>query len=312
MPERTPFAPVDAAHPNFFLVPGQNQGRYPYAHSLLVRTEDQNNSAVIVDTGPGNRVIRRVIKNFKVQSVYLSHWHEDHIAGNKLLLKSGSTFFCHELDCPILKDTSRIQDLYGTSGTPVGEYFAEMLETLNIIDLQAPKILHGGQVEEFSDGTRMEVIHTPGHTQGHCCFYFSEPKLVFLADVDLSGLGPWYGGLDSDVNAFEASLQELLTREYEFAVTSHKGLFTGPEIIKEELQAYLNVIYLRDQKILSEMGETKPATLEDLIGKGIIYRRYDHIAEYLFIAERIMIGQHLERLTNQGKLRVENQGFILN
>ena len=56
---------------------------------------------------------------------------------------------------------------------------------------------------KIGDQYSLKVIHTPGHTKGHCCFYEQNSKIAFLADIDLSSLGPWYGGLDSNVMDLE-------------------------------------------------------------------------------------------------------------
>jgi len=45
------------------------------------------------------------------------------------------------------------------------------------------------------DGQRVEVIHTPGHTKGHCAFYFPESNAVFTGDTLFSlGCGRLFEG----------------------------------------------------------------------------------------------------------------------
>jgi glyoxylase-like metal-dependent hydrolase (beta-lactamase superfamily II) len=64
--------------------------------------------------------------------------------------------------------------------------------------------LHGGDELEVGH-LRFQVLHTPGHTPGHVCFYEAEQKVLFDGDVlfyqgvgraDLPG-GDWFRLLDS-------------------------------------------------------------------------------------------------------------------
>ncbi|MHA1432095.1 MAG: MBL fold metallo-hydrolase [Candidatus Freyarchaeota archaeon] len=71
--------------------------------------------------------------------------------------------------------------------------------------------------------TKLQVLHTPGHSRGHCCFLLPEEKIVFLSDIDLTSFGPWYGALDSNVDDFIDSIEKLKRMSFEIAVTSHKG-----------------------------------------------------------------------------------------
>ncbi len=52
-------------------------------------------------------------------------------------------------------------------------------------------------------GARVRVIHAPGHTRGHCVFHVEPDDLVYLADIDLSSFGPYYGDAWSDLEDFE-------------------------------------------------------------------------------------------------------------
>jgi hydroxyacylglutathione hydrolase len=91
--------------------------------------------------------------------------------------------------------------------------------------------LHGG--DELEVGTlRLQVLHTPGHTPGHVCFYESENGVLFDGDVlfyrgigrtDLPG-GDWQQLL----NSIQSSLFSLPD---DTVVYSGHG---GPTTIGEE------------------------------------------------------------------------------
>ncbi|MFX1254293.1 MAG: MBL fold metallo-hydrolase [Promethearchaeota archaeon] len=304
---------IDGQLPNFYFVSGENDGRYPNSHSLLITTSEKNNEAILFDSGIGHSLIKRILKDFKITKVFLSHWHEDHISGNYLLKKQGANFFCHPLDAPLLRDVSKFQEFYDTAGSPVADVFQEILSALKIENLTEIHKLKNNQEVQVGNDQKIKVLHTPGHSAGHCCYYEPEKRLIYLADIDLTGLGPWYGCLDSSVDDFEKSIRGLMEMNIEFAISGHKGLFTGKNEIKKQLKNYLDVIYIRDSKILDELSETKPKPIKELIGKGIVYKNYNNEwKEYLLIAENQMISKHVSRLIKKKKISKVDDGFLLN
>jgi glyoxylase-like metal-dependent hydrolase (beta-lactamase superfamily II) len=289
----------------------ENNGRYPNSHSLLIKTDEKSNEAVLFDSGVGRLVVRKLMKDFKIKKVFLSHWHEDHISGNYVLKRRQAEFFCHSFDIPILNDITKFQVFYATLGSPVEEIFQDLLVSMKIENMiEINEVVHNQEVR-ISDNLKIKVLHTPGHSSGHCCYYEPERGLIFLADIDLSGLGPWYGCIDSDIDEFEKSIKELMRMKIEYAVSSHKGVFIGKTVIKEKLSEYLKIIYQREENILSELSEVKPKVIEELIGKRIIYKNYNFMKEYLYIAEKQMLSKHVIRLARKQKISKVGQGFIL-
>jgi len=119
---------------------------------IWVLSEDEGR-CLIVDPGESAPVLQAIEENgWKPQAILLTHHHNDHVGGVKDLLK---TF-------PELA-------VYGPA------------ETQN---KGANKIVgEGDQLDVL--GLSFSVIHTPGHTLGHIC-YFSAPYL-FCGDTMFSG-----------------------------------------------------------------------------------------------------------------------------
>ncbi|UCG02849.1 MAG: MBL fold metallo-hydrolase [Candidatus Heimdallarchaeota archaeon] len=301
--------PIDENLPNFFLVLGENGGTYPYSHSLLVKTNEKK--AILFDSGFGHDRVRKVLTELKITKVFLSHWHEDHISGNFLLRKEQAKFYSHPLDARLLNDISQFQTFYDTVGSSMEDFFQEIIISMNLENLTEIDEVIDNQMIEIGDTLTIKVIHTPGHSAGHCCYYEPNLHLVFLADIDLSGLGPWYGCLDSNLEDFIESIKRLMQIDIEYAISSHKGIFISSKEIKRQLLKFLNIIDLRDNKILEELSEDKPRSIEDLIGKGIIYRNYKQMKEYLFIAERQMISKHLLQLVKRELILKNQDKFLL-
>ncbi len=302
---------VDDAFPDFYFISGQNLGRYPNSHSLLILINDDPKEALLIDAGVGRRTLIKILPKVNISRVWLSHWHEDHSYGCTMLYRKGATVACHNLDIPVLKDVSILHKMYMTAGTPLAKLFDMVLDSLGIKNLPAVDSLEAGQTINVGNDHNVQVIHTPGHSKGHCCFYLPESRLIFLADIELSSLGPWYGAIDSDVDDFEASIKKVMGLNLEYAITSHKGIFKGAAEIKTQLQQYLNILKDRDRLILEGIGQKTPKTAQELVGKQIIYRKYNpEWKDYLMIAERHMIGLHLARLEKRGKLRKVDGGYV--
>ena len=63
-----------------------------------------------------------------------------------------------------------------------------------------------------SAATQVEAVHLPGHTRGHSGFRISG-GVFFLSDIDLTGFGPYYGDVWSDLEDFERSLDVVRGEE---------------------------------------------------------------------------------------------------
>lgn len=296
--------------PEFFIVYGNNRARYPYSNSLLVQIDKNSHSAILFDNGIGHRLIRKLKREFKIQKTYLSHWHEDHVSGCALFKKH--EYYCHNLDIPPLRDLDLFIDLYGVKGTPAEKEFFPIMQFLKIEPLNDIKIIRDNDLIPIKDDLSVRVIHTPGHTAGHCSFFEPKSKIIFLADIDLSKLGPMYLCQDANVNEFEESIKKILSLDIDYAISGHNGLFTGRKIIAAALKRYLNVIYERDNKVLNLLSEKIPKTTKDLIKKRIVYKNYEgEFANYLVISEDFIIQNHFDRLIQKGIIKKEDNGYIL-
>ena len=68
MAEERRFGPVH-------LIPGANRGRYPHSNSVYVE-----GAGVLIDAGADAGRYRELLAGPGVNEVWLSHWHEDHLA----------------------------------------------------------------------------------------------------------------------------------------------------------------------------------------------------------------------------------------
>jgi glyoxylase-like metal-dependent hydrolase (beta-lactamase superfamily II) len=156
---------------------------------------------------------------------------------------------------------------------------------------------------------RMEVIHTPGHTRGHCAFYFVDERILFTADLDLTKAGPYYGDRGSDIDETVRSLNRLKTFEVETYLTGHgNGILEGDP---GHIDRYLEVIFQREEKLIDLLSRG-PKTLDQVVHEGIIYGNKPPIGPWdLTLSERAMILKHLSRLVSLNRLKHEGDFYAL-
>ena len=148
----------------------------------------------------------------------------------------------------------------------------------------------------------MDILHTPGHTPGHLCFFFHEPGVLFLADYDLTAFGPWYGDRHSSIAATKASVRRLRQLPARVWLTCHgTGVFNAapPQL----WDGYLDVIRRRRDALLALLAE--PRSMEEIVAAWIVYRRPREPLAFYRHAEQSLMGKHLDELIAEGLVVLE-------
>lgn len=134
----------------------------------VVGCEETKSGAVIDPGGHPERILAWVHQNqLSIEYVLDTHAHFDHTDANGAIVKAtGAPLALHPLDLPLLESSGGAA-LFGLHADPSPPP-----------DLE----LHGG--DEIAVGRlRFHVLHTPGHTPGHVCFYEASEGVVFDGDV---------------------------------------------------------------------------------------------------------------------------------
>jgi glyoxylase-like metal-dependent hydrolase (beta-lactamase superfamily II) len=261
-----------------------NGARFPYCHCLLI----EDDIRVLIDSSCGKENLEYLKKN-SVEIIVNSHFHEDHILNNHHF--PDAAVWAHPLDAPAMRSLDTFLDYYGFKyfdGEQVGWDFIES------IDLKASPVHH-----EFEDGdvldfgrVSLQVIHTPGHTPGHCIFYEDKSGLLFSADIDLSGFGPWYSHNCSNIDDFILSIKKCIELQPRIIVSGHKGIIR--EDIPGRLQKYLDTIFRKEEQVISALKI--PMNLEELTKIQIIYGEKTKLDPFMYLFEKMGVYQHLQRL----------------
>lgn len=271
--------------PGIRIIHGENRGRFPFANSLYLEGERR----ALIDTGAGRGLGRLV---GKVDHVLLSHFHRDHVAANDLF--AGASFSIHPLDAPGVASEKGFFRLTGLEG--FGKQYWNTLKQEGFTATAVDRTHEDGDRIDLG-GLSLRVIHTPGHTPGHCAFLVEEHDLLFTADIDLSPFGPWYGNVSSDLGQFQRSVQRIRSLGVRRLVTGHRGLVERD--VDAELVRYGAVIEQRHERIY-RLLRRRAMTLEELIALKPIYGRHPEPGPVYRFFEGSMLRKHLTFLRDRG------------
>lgn len=279
-------------------------GQYPFCHSVLV--DDQIRA--VIDASSDREKLLAFQNQGRVEYLFNTHAHEDHLVFNYLFPRS--TFCAHILDAPHFGSIDSLIDCYGDMSPEEMEKWRKFfLEECHYHPRRLDLSLEDGQVMDLGK-TRMEIIHTPGHTRGHICFYFPHEKILFTGDLDLTRIGPYYADRTSSLEETLRSLERLKTYDAETYLTAHgKGIHEGNPAY---IDRYSKIIFAREEKLI-DLLHRSPKTLAQVVEKGIIYGQHPGILGDwdLSLSERGMMIKHLDRLVKNNRVRREGDLFIL-
>lgn len=276
-------------------VQAQSMGRYPFANSILVGDKTR----CLVDAGMGNSILKELVKEAEISRVVFSHCHEDHTAGSYLLPKA--IHCAHSLDVDAIESVDRLKERYLVRNTDLENLFDKFFfESLSLRNCLIEEQITDGCVLDYGK-TQLRVIHTPGHSAGHCSFLEQSSGILFSSDIDLSSFGPWYGCIDSDIADFISSIRKLKAMKAETIVSSHKGIIRND--IESRFQVFLETIFQREKRILEFIERGR--TLDEITSRALIYGKFGEPREAYLLFESVMVKKHLEKLLKEGKVIYE-------
>lgn len=124
---------------------------------------------LIVDPADHPEVISSKIKELQAKpvAILLTHGHYDHIlAAEEIRKEYGIPVYACEKEAATLLDSSA--NLSGYGNRPCS--------------LRADILLADLQVFEVA-GFSVQMLHTPGHTEGSCCYYLKDEGILFSGDT---------------------------------------------------------------------------------------------------------------------------------
>ncbi len=196
-------------------------------HAYLVCGE---NSAVLVDTGLGVANIGRVVRQLTELPVMVvtTHVHWDHMGGHEHF--DNIAVFHEEKDWLSGKFPLPLAVVKSNLLREPCEFPKDFhIEDYRIYQGEPQSVLHDG--ERIQLGNReLVVIHTPGHSPGHVCFYEPERKYLYSGDLIYKGcLDAFYP--TTDPKMFYESVKKICQLEIERIFPGHHDLNILPDFV---------------------------------------------------------------------------------
>lgn len=200
---------------------------------LLCGTEQ----AVLIDTGLGVGNIKTIIDGLTKLpvTVITTHVHWDHIGGHK-----------HFNDIAVFeKEVNWIAEKFPIPLQVVKKNLIKencdfpkdfSIDTYQIFQGVPQRILHDSDYIDLGN-RKIKIIHTPGHSPGHCCFYEEERQYLYSGDLIYRGcLDAFYP--TTDPMLFWLSVRKVQSMEIERIMPGHHQLNIPIDIIDEIEMAF--------------------------------------------------------------------------
>lgn len=265
-------------------------GSYPSGNSVLVRGSSES---ILID--PSVTVVAEGGAPVHVDAVVNSHGHEDHLPGNGLFTEA--RVHIHEEDLAAAQSLDGLLDVFGFSDEVRAEQAISFAEEMHYSPRPDAEGFTDGHVFDLGN-LNVTAMHLPGHTRGHSGFHI-DGGVFFLSDIDLSGFGPYYGDVWSDLEQFEESLRVVRDVEADYYVTFHqKGVIEGRETFLEMLDKFHSVIGRRHGEMLDYLAD--PHTLIEMAERRFVYRPHVDIP-FVETVEHRTAELHVQRMLTRGE-----------
>lgn len=282
-----------------------SESGFTYCNCIVV----EDDIRAILDTGADKKSIDSIHPEH-IDMVLNTHHHYDHTRGNQHFEKS--RLYIHALDYAPL--TSR-EDYMHYNSIDIWEalmpnydyYEASVLMGIEEADLErnmrADQVLNNDQIIDFGH-TQMEVIHTPGHSAGHCSFWFPNEEFLFTGDICLTQAGPWYGEVYANPDDMIKSIDRLIELNPPRMTSCHINEICYD--CRQRLTEFRDRIHKREERIYKSL-KIQPVDLHQLAEQKLIYRM--HPTPFVLFWEKCMLLKHLHSLQQKGLIETVEKGM---
>ena len=192
--------------------------------------------SLLIDTGLGICNICDAVGKLtdKPITAAATHIHWDHIGGHQYF----PDFCAHG------EELEWLRGRFPLPPQVVRDMVADRCDLPEGFDVSAYTMFQGVPARVLQDGDTIdaggrviEVLHTPGHSPGHMCFWEAEREYLFTGDlVYKDTLFAYYPS--TDPAAYLASLEKIAALPAKRIFPGHHSLDIGPEIVARMRDAF--------------------------------------------------------------------------
>ena len=195
---------------------------------------------LLIDTGLGVENIWEQVQKLtdKPVTVVTTHVHYDHFGGHKYF----SDFYVHEAE------TEWINGKFPLTLEQVRNFLIEEpcdfptdfdINNYYLFEGVPTRVLKDNDIIELG-GRTVQVLHTPGHSPGHMCFFEEDKGYLYTGDLIYIGeLFAYYPS--TDPVAYMNSIKKLLPLAVKKILPAHHDLNVPVSIIKDMDKAFTDL-----------------------------------------------------------------------
>ena len=146
----------------------------PFQENTYVLRADGSERAIVIDPGDNGEQLLEAIEKLgaTVEAILITHTDVDHVGAVAPLAKAtGAPVYCPR------REVDRLADIMGHVPIDgIGPYEG----------YDADETVEGGETLDLA-GLRIEVVATPGHTEGHVTYVFPDEGVIASGDVLFQG-----------------------------------------------------------------------------------------------------------------------------
>ena len=226
---------IEAMDSDTFAISEYKHWEETHAYLLLGKAR-----ALLIDTGLGVGNIRAEVEKLTALPVTAAttHVHWDHIGGHRqfpdiAVFEAEEGWLSGSFPLPpeaVRKNLTRCPCEWPEGFDP---------DRYTVYQGGANRLLRDGDTVDLG-GRKLTVLHTPGHSPGHCCYYEPERGYLFCGDLVYAGcLDAFYP--TTDPLLFWRSLRRVKALPVRRLFPGHHRLDIPPELINRAEAAFASI-----------------------------------------------------------------------
>ena len=234
------------------IVEGEGQSA---VYSYLLEGEKE---AVLIDTGYGTINLKRIVEKITTLPVrvFLTHGHVDHIGGTKAF----ENVYMNLADQTLYENHSKgeIRDFFlGEENAFEIKDVKEVYDFTHVIDEQG----------WYDIGDRpLQIICTPGHSQGCVCIWDMKNRWLFTGDMCCKADVLLNMENSTDICTYAESIKKILLMDFVITWPGHHECPVDRGTVEEFLEASQNIISKRakGELLISPTGDAYRYAYKDI------------------------------------------------